>query len=49
MRFARDNGLSLGFGMLFLVSLILQAISGHDTHGHDQRCTRAIRSASATT
>jgi hypothetical protein len=29
-RAIRDNGLSIGFGLIFLASLVLQAISGHD-------------------
>ena len=36
MRFARDNGLSLAFGLLFLVTLGFEAISGHDSVNHDQ-------------
>ncbi len=36
MRFARDNGLSLAFGLLFLVTLVFQAVSGHDTFNHGQ-------------
>jgi hypothetical protein len=35
-RFLKDNGLSLGFGLLFLATLVGQAISGHDTVNHDQ-------------
>jgi hypothetical protein len=31
----RDNGLSAAFGLLFLASLVGQAISGHDTVNHD--------------
>jgi hypothetical protein len=34
--FLRDNGLSVGFGLLFLASLVGQAISGHDSVNHDQ-------------
>ena len=34
--FARDNGLSLAFGVLFLVTLAFQAVSGHDAFDHDQ-------------
>jgi hypothetical protein len=33
--FLRDNGLSVGFGLLFLATLVGQAISGHDTVNHD--------------
>jgi len=35
-RFARDNGLSLAFGAIFLATLIGQAISGADTFNHGQ-------------
>jgi hypothetical protein len=35
-RFARDNGLSLAFGAIFLATLIGQAISGADTFNHSQ-------------
>jgi hypothetical protein len=35
-RFLRDNGLSIGFGLLFLATLVAQAISGHDQTNHDQ-------------
>jgi hypothetical protein len=35
-RFLRDNGLSVAFGLLFLATLVGQAISGHDTVNHDQ-------------
>jgi hypothetical protein len=34
--FLKDNGLSVAFGLLFLASLIGQAISGHDSVNHDQ-------------
>src|SRR3954447_411541 len=34
--FLKDNGLSVAFGLLFLMSLVGQAISGHDTVNHDQ-------------
>jgi hypothetical protein len=34
--FLRDNGLSVGFGLLFLATLVGQAISGHDSVNHDQ-------------
>jgi hypothetical protein len=34
--FLKNNGLSVGFGLLFLASLIGQAISGHDSVNHDQ-------------
>jgi hypothetical protein len=34
--FLKDNGLSVGFGLLFLATLAGQAISGHDTVNHDQ-------------
>jgi hypothetical protein len=34
--FLKDNGLSVGFGLLFLATLIGQAISGHATVNHDQ-------------
>ena len=34
--FLKDNGLSVGFGLLFIVTLIGQAISGHATVNHDQ-------------
>lgn len=35
-RVLRDNGLSLAFGALFLLTLAFQAISGHDAVNHDQ-------------
>jgi hypothetical protein len=34
--FLRDNGLSVGFGLLFVATLVGQAISGHDSVNHDQ-------------
>jgi hypothetical protein len=34
--FLRDNGLSVGFGLLFLATLVGQGISGHDSVNHDQ-------------
>jgi hypothetical protein len=34
--FFKDNGLSLAFGLLFLATLVGQAISGHDSVNHDQ-------------
>src|SRR4051794_37794666 len=34
--FLKDNRLSLAFGLLFLATLIGQAISGHDSVNHDQ-------------
>jgi hypothetical protein len=34
MRFLRDNGLSIAFGVLFLVTLGAQAVSGHDEVNH---------------
>jgi hypothetical protein len=34
--FLKHNGLSLGFGLLFLATLVGQAISGHATVNHDQ-------------
>jgi hypothetical protein len=34
--FLRDNGLSVAFGLLFLGTLVGQAISGHDSVNHDQ-------------
>jgi hypothetical protein len=34
--FLKDNGLSVGFGLLFVATLIGQAISGHATVNHDQ-------------
>jgi uncharacterized protein DUF6766 len=33
--FLKDNGLSVGFGLLFLATLVGQAISGHGTVNHD--------------
>jgi hypothetical protein len=33
--FLKDNGLSVGFGVLFLVTLVAQAISGHDSVNHE--------------
>jgi hypothetical protein len=35
-RFVRDNGLSLAFGVIFLATLVGQAISGADTYNHGQ-------------
>jgi len=35
-RFLRANGLSVGFGLLFLATLVGQAISGHDGINHEQ-------------
>ena len=35
-RFVRDNGLSLGFGLLFLAALIGQALVGHADYNHQQ-------------
>jgi len=34
--FVRNNGLALGFGLLFLVTLAFEAVSGHDQVNHDQ-------------
>ncbi len=34
--FLKHNGLSVGFGLLFLATLVGQAISGHDSVNHDQ-------------
>jgi hypothetical protein len=34
--FLKDNGLSVTFGLLFLATLLGQAISGHATVNHDQ-------------
>jgi hypothetical protein len=34
--FLKDNGLSVGFGLLFLATLVGQAISGHASVNHDQ-------------
>src|SRR4051812_22025666 len=33
--FLKDNGLSVAFGLLFLATLVGQAISGHDSVDHD--------------
>lgn len=35
-RFARENGLSLAFGGLFLVTLGAQALVGHAALNHEQ-------------
>jgi hypothetical protein len=35
-RFLRANGLSVAFGLIFLASLVGQAISGHDALNHQQ-------------
>jgi hypothetical protein len=35
-RFVRDNGLSIAFGLLFLLTLVGQAISGADMFNHEQ-------------
>ena len=34
-RWLKDNGLSIGFGVIFLASLVGQAISGHTLVNHD--------------
>jgi hypothetical protein len=34
--FLKDNGLSVAFGLLFLATLVGQAVSGHATVNHDQ-------------
>src|SRR5690348_13519674 len=34
-RWLKDNGLSIGFGLIFLASLVGQAISGHGSVNHD--------------
>jgi hypothetical protein len=34
-RWVKDNGLSIGFGLIFLASLAGQAISGHDSVDHE--------------
>jgi hypothetical protein len=34
-RWLKDNGLSIGFGLIFLGSLVGQAISGHTSVNHD--------------
>jgi Domain of unknown function (DUF6766) len=36
MRFVRDNGLSIAFLAIFLLSLACQAIAGHGSFNHDQ-------------
>jgi hypothetical protein len=35
-RFLKDNGLSIGFGVLFLATLVGQAIAGHGTVNRDE-------------
>jgi hypothetical protein len=35
--FGRDNGLSIVFGLLFLVVLVFQAIAGHNEYNDEQR------------
>ena len=35
-RFVRDNGLSLGFGLLFLTALVVQAFVGHADYNNEQ-------------
>jgi uncharacterized protein DUF6766 len=35
-RFLRENGLSIGFGLLFLGTLVLQALVGHSDYNHEQ-------------
>jgi hypothetical protein len=35
-KFLKHNGLSVGFGLLFLATLVGQAISGHDAVNHDE-------------
>jgi hypothetical protein len=35
-RFLRNNGLSVGFGLIFLASLAFQAVSGRNAFNHDQ-------------
>src|SRR3954465_9850368 len=34
-RWVKNNGLSIGFGVIFLASLVGQAISGHTSLNHD--------------
>lgn len=36
-RFLRDNGLGLGFGLLFLVTLVAQAFAGRADFNHRQQ------------
>jgi hypothetical protein len=36
-RWLKANGLSIGFGVIFLASLVGQAISGHTSLNHDQQ------------
>ncbi len=36
-RFARQNGLSLAFGAMFLVALFFQAVAGHADYNDDER------------
>jgi hypothetical protein len=35
-RFLRDNGLSVAFGLLFLATLLGQAVAGHADYNHHQ-------------
>ena len=35
-RFLRENGLSIGFGLLFLGVLVAQALVGHSDFNHQQ-------------
>src|SRR4051812_48127389 len=35
-RFVRENSLGMGFGLLFLATLIAQAIAGHASYNQDQ-------------
>ena len=48
-RFARDNGLGLFFGGIFLITLVGQALVGHADFNHQQLPTRTTRSRSAAT
>ena len=50
MRFVRDNGLSIVFLAIFLLTLVGQAIAGHGSFNHDQLAApREPRSPSGAT
>ena len=49
MRFVRDNGLSIFFLAIFLLSLAGQAIAGHGAFNTTSSCTTATRSRSGAT
>lgn len=45
----KANGLGIAFGAIFLITVGLQAISGHDAFNHEQALHHGDRSASGVT